>query len=201
MMKHVSLFVALLCALSAYAWKPQFAGHRGGYTGVMNTEESYKNGVGKYGYAGLECDVRVTSDGHYVISHDESTTGVGGSLTVASSTLAQLQAETYQQTRGGVTYTGHICTVDEYLQICEDSAVFPIIELKYTTGINSNDMSNFPGLYALIQQHNLTDRAIILTSMLQSLIYVRQHYPDLKCQYLMNSISNDRFNACVQYGL
>lgn len=184
-----------------FAWKPLFAGHRGGYTGVMNTAEAYRNGVSKYGYSGLECDVRVTLDGQYVISHDETTNAVGGNLTVANATLAQLQAENYSQTRGGVTYTGHICTVDEYLQICQDSAVFPIIELKYTTGINSNDMSKFPGLYALIQQHGLVDKAIILTSMLNSLIYVRQNYPALKCQYLMNSLSDERFAACLQYGL
>lgn len=185
----------------AYAWKPQFAGHRGGYTGVMNTAESYRNGVSKYHYAGLECDVRVTADGYYVISHDETTNAVGGNLTVANATLAQLQAETYSQTRGGVTYTGHICTMDTFLSICAELNVFPIIELKWATGINNNEMTNFPGLYNLITRYNLQDRAIILTSMLNSLIYVRQNYPNLKCQYLMNSLNDTRFEACVQYGL
>lgn len=196
-----TIFCLLSVSLFSFAWKPQFAGHRGGYTGVMNTAEAYRNGCSKYGYQGLECDVRVTSDGYYVISHDETTSALGGSLTVANATLAQLQAETYTQTRGGVTYTGHICMVDTFLKICADSLKFPIIELKFTTGINNNDMSNFPGLYALITQYHLEDRAIILTSMLNSLIYVRQNYPNLKCQYLMNTLSDTRFDACVQYGL
>lgn len=201
-MKRTFLFLlAAISCLSSYGWKPLFAGHRGGYTGVMNTAESYRNGVSKYGYAGLECDVRVTADGQYVISHDETTNAVGGNLTVANATLAQLQAENYTQTRGGVTYTGHICTVDTFLKICVEKDVFPIIELKWATGINNNDMSNFPGLYALIEQYQLTDRAVILTSMLNSLIYVRQHYPALKCQYLMNSVSDERLAACVQHGL
>lgn len=197
----LSLALCLLVSAFALAWKPQFAGHRGGYIGVMNTAEAYRNGCSIFGYQGLECDVRVTADGKYVISHDETTNAVGGSLTVANATLAQLEAETYTQTRGGVTYTGHICTVDTFLKICADSARFPIIELKFTTGINSNDMSNFPGLYALITRYHLEDRAIILTSMLNSLIYVRQNYPNLHCQYLMNTMSDERFNACVQYGL
>ena len=150
MKKVFTLLVAVFCAISAWAWKPTFIGHRGSYMGVMNTIEAYTNGVDHYGYQGLECDVRVTADGYYVISHDETTNAVGGNLTVANATLAQLQAETYTQTRGGVTYTGHICTVAEYLDICVEKNVTPVVELKWTTGINNNDMSNFPGLAALI---------------------------------------------------
>ena len=177
----------LACVLCAWAWKPIFIGHRGSYMGVMNTAEAYTNGVDHYGYQGLECDVRVTADGYYVISHDETTNAVGGNLTVASSTLAQLQAETYTQTRGGVTYTGHICTVAEYLDICIEKNVIPVVELKWTTGINNNDMSKFPGLAALIEEKGLTNKAIILTSMRNSLEYVRTNFPALKCQFLCNS--------------
>ncbi len=187
--------------MSVWAWKPIFIGHRGSYMGVMNTVESYTNGVDHYGYQGLECDVRVTSDGYYVISHDETTNAVGGNLTVASSTLAQLQAETYTQTRGGVTYTGHICTVAEYLDICAEKNVIPVIELKWTTGINNNDMSKFPGLAALIEEKGLTDRAIILTSMRNSLEYGRTNFPALKCQFLCNSNWSTYFDWIVQWNL
>ena len=193
------LMVASVCSL--WAWKPTVIGHRGSYKGVMNTVESYTNGVDYYGYQGLECDVRVTSDGYYVISHDETTNAVGGSLTVANATLAQLQAETYTQTRGGVTYTGHICTVAEYLDICKEKNVIPIIELKWTTGINNNDMSKFPGLAALIEERELTEKAYILTSMRSSLEYVRRNYPALKCQFLCNSNWETYFDWIVQWGL
>ncbi|MBQ3323963.1 MAG: hypothetical protein IJG81_03865 [Muribaculaceae bacterium] len=191
----------LACVLCAWAWKPIFIGHRGSYMGVMNTTEAYTNGVDHYGYQGLECDVRVTADGYYVISHDETTNAVGGNLTVASSTLAQLQAETYTQTRGGVTYTGHICTVAEYLDICIEKNVIPVVELKWTTGINNNDMSKFPGLAALIEEKGLTNKAIILTSMRNSLEYVRTNFPALKCQFLCNSNWATHFDWIVQWGL
>lgn len=191
----------LACVLCAWAWKPIFIGHRGSYMGVMNTAEAYTNGVDHYGYQGLECDVRVTADGYYVISHDETTNAVGGNLTVASSTLAQLQAETYTQTRGGVTYTGHICTVAEYLDICIEKNVIPVVELKWTTGINNNDMSKFPGLAALIEEKGLTNKAIILTSMRNSLEYVRTNFPALKCQFLCNSNWATHFDWIVQWGL
>ena len=117
-MKRIFTILFLLAlAADTWAWKPLFVGHRGCNIGVENTAEAYRNGVDVYGYDGLECDVRVTKDGFYVISHDETTDRLGGHLTVANATLAELQAEEYTQTRNGVTYTGHICTVAEYLAI------------------------------------------------------------------------------------
>ena len=201
MKRFILTIITLACAINTWAWKPIFIGHRGSYMGVMNTVEAYNNGVDHYGYQGLECDVRVTADGYYVISHDETTNAVGGNLTVANATLAQLQAETYTQTRGGVTYTGHICTVAEYLDICVEKDVIPVVELKWTTGINNNDMSNFPGLAALIEEKGLTHKAIILTSMRNSLEYVRTNFPALKCQFLCNSNWSTHFDWIVQWGL
>lgn len=201
MKQFFAMMICVACALQCYAWKPLFVGHRGCLRGVENTVEAYRNGVDYYHYDGLECDVRVTSDRQYVISHDETTNRVGGNLTVANATLAQLQAETYTQTRGGVTYTGTICTVAEYLDICVEKDVFPVLELKWTTGINNNDMSNFPGLAALIESKGLTDKAIILTSMKKSLEYVRTNYPSLKCQWLCNANWNGNEAWCQQWNL
>ena len=195
----ILLFLAL--AADAWAWKPLFVGHRGCNIGVENTAEAYRNGVDVYGYDGLECDVRVTKDGFYVISHDETTNRLGGNLTVANATLAELRAETYTQTRGGLTYTGHICTVAEYLAICVEKGVFPVIELKWTTGINNNDMSNFDGLAHLVIDQGLTDKVIFLTSMKKSQEYIAEHYPQFTRQWLCNANWEGNEEWCKQYGL
>ena len=191
----------LLVVGQAWAWKPKFVGHRGCNKGVMNTAEAFRNGADFYHYDGLECDVRVTSDRQYVISHDETTNAVGGNLTVASATLAQLKAENYTQTRSGVTYSGKICTVAEYLDICAEKNVFPVIELKWTTGINNNDMSNFPGLAQLIKDKGMTDKVVILTSMKSSLEYVKTHYPEFKCQFLCTTGWKGAQEWCKKWNL
>src|SRR5690554_4238858 len=121
--------------------QPILCGHRGSLWGVENTEEAFIAGANK-GYTYLETDVKVSGDGVFILSHDDTTNRLGGNLTVATSTLAQLKAETYTQTRSGITYTGKICTLEEYLQICKDHNVKPLIELKWATGINNNDVSN-----------------------------------------------------------
>ena len=202
MMRRLFTFLLVLAITAdAWAWKPLFVGHRGCNIGVENTAEAYRNGVDVYGYDGLECDVRVTKDGFYVISHDETTNRLGGNLTVANATLAELRAEEYRQTRGGVTYTGHICTVAEYLAICVEKGVFPVIELKWTTGINSNDMSNFEGLAHLVIDQGLTDKVIFLTSMKNSQEYIAEHYPQFTRQWLCNANWEGNEEWCQQYGL
>ena len=202
MMRRLFTFLLVLAITAdAWAWKPLFVGHRGCNIGVENTAEAFRNGVDVYGYDGLECDVRVTKDGFYVISHDETTNRVGGNLTVANATLAELRAEEYTQTRSGVTYTGHICTVAEYLAICVEKGVFPVIELKWTTGINSNDMSNFDGLAHLVIDQGLTDKVIFLTSMKNSQEYIAEHYPQFTRQWLCNANWEGNEEWCQQYGL
>ena len=201
MRRLLTFMIVMAFATDAWAWKPLFVGHRGCNIGVENTAEAYRNGVDVYGYDGLECDVRVTKDGFYVISHDETTNRLGGNLTVADAALAELQAETNTQTRGGVTYTGHICTVAEYLSICVEKGVFPVIELKWTTGINNNDMSNFDGLAHLVIDHGLADKVIFLTSMKKSQEYIAEHYPQFMRQWLCNANWEGNEEWCRQYGL
>jgi len=118
---------------------------------------------------------------------------------VATSTLAELKALTFTQTRGGVTYTGQICTVSEYLDICQAKGVIPMMELKWATGINSNDMTNFAGLLQLIEAHGLRQKVILLTSMYKSIEYIRTNYPDLTCQYLVSSDSDTKFEFCKKW--
>ena len=201
-MKRIYSVLCILCIFTqAHAWKPQFAGHRGSYRGVENTEEAMMNGINHYGYTGLEIDVKTTSDGVCVCWHDDDLSRVGHNVTIASTKWEDLKDLTLTQTRGGVTYTGKLCSVDRYLEICKENNIFPIIELKWASGINNNDMSWFPKLYALIQKHDMVDKAYILTSMQKSLEYVRTNYPALKCQFLCYEVTEARYEWCKTWGI
>ena len=201
MKRYVTLFLLAIVVLQVQAWKPIMVGHRGSALGVENTKEAFINGVEKLGYDALECDARVTNDGVYVISHDETTERVGGKLTVASATYAQLLEENYTQTRSGVTYTGKICSMEEYLDICVEKNVFPVIELKWATGINNNDMSKFPGLMDLVKKKGLESKVVFLTSMQNSLLYIRKNYPDAKCQFLCTTLGETKIDWCKENGI
>jgi len=202
-MKIFNLVVCILF-LSVYVnSQPIMVGHRGSYWGVENTEEAFIKGA-QEGYKGLECDVRVTADGEYIISHDVDLSRLGhSSVSVETSTLEDLKKLTLTQTRGGVTYTGTICTVEEYLDICVEYNCFPVIELKWTTGIHwnasgNNNYTNIPGLVELVQKKGLADKAVFLTSMKGCLEYIRENYPDMQLQYLTREDWADHFDWCVE---
>ena len=195
------VIVAVAAMIAVAAGAVTLVGHRGCVIGVENTTEAFRAAHEVYGYDGIECDVRVTADGEYVIMHDESTARLGDSLVVAESTLERLKALELRQTRRGVAYTGRICTVAEYLDICLETGMFPIIELKWTPGINNNDMSRFDGLARLVEERGLTDRAIILTSMRRSLEYVREHHPRLRCQWLCRKSWTEHIGWCREWGI
>ena len=201
-MKKITTILLFACIVGqAHAWKPKFAGHRGSYRGVENTEEAMMNGINHYGYTGLEIDVKTTSDGVCVCWHDDDLSRVGHNVTIASTKWEDLKDLTLTQTRSGVTYTAKLLTVDRYLEICKEHNIFPIIELKWASGINNNDMSWFPKLYALIQKHDMVDKAYILTSMQKSLEYVRTNYPALKCQFLCYEVTEARYEWCKTWGI
>ena len=67
-------------------------GHRGSDVGLENSVESFTAGALR-GYEYLETDWKLTADSQFVCSHDDSTTRLGGTLALATSTLAELQAE------------------------------------------------------------------------------------------------------------
>lgn len=192
--------MCLVCTFShAYAWKPLFAGHRGSLRGVENTEEAFMNGINFYHYTGLEIDVKTTKDGELVCWHDDDLKRVGHDVSIPNSNFADIKDLVLTQTRDGVEYTATICTVDRFLEICKEHQIFPIIELKWATGINNNDMSRFATLYKLIEKHELLEESIILTSMKKSLEYVRTNYPKLTCQYLCYSLSTENLKWCTEW--
>lgn len=193
-------FVGIIIQACSHA--PIYVGHRGSLLGVENTREAFVNGATHFGYNGLECDVKVTIDSQLVCWHDDHLKRVGvDSLLIPNSTLAELQTLTLTQTRKDVTYTAHLCTVDEYLGICQEYGVFPVVELKWAIGLNNNDMTLFPELFALIEKHGLVEETVILTSMQQSIAYIREHYPQLQCQWLRHQVTTEDIAWCLEWGV
>lgn len=209
--KHILLFLLLayLPLSNAFAWKALLVGHRGSDRGVENTIEAFRNGISYYGCDGLECDVQVTKDNEYVLCHDSKLNNYGQNVVIGDYTLAELKALTLTQTRSvageasKITYTGTICTLEEYLQLCEDSAVFPVIELKSAKGLNGSNMTGFPKLFTMLQNHHLDSSAYIISFDENAILYVRQNYPSLTCQrlYMSHLMTDSDIDWCQQYGI
>lgn len=162
---------------------PATVGHRGSSAGVENTREAFAEGIAR-GYDFLETDVRVSADTCFVLCHDEDNRRLGGTLAIAEATLPELRAQTLRQSRFGGDHTATIATLGEYLEQCRLGGVRPVIELKWGTGVNSNDCSLVPALIDTITASGMRPQAIILTSMRPCLEYIRANYPDIALQFL-----------------
>lgn len=197
--KLIAMFLTLASVLPAWA-APALIGHRGSLWGVENSREAFIAGA-EMGYLYLEMDVKVAGDGTFILIHDDTTDRLGGNLDITKATIDELKAETYTQTRSGETYTGKICTLEEYLQICKDYNVYPFIELKWATGINTNDCSNLSRMVDKVIEYGFGETAIINTSMKKCLEYIRERYPDFKLMFLCNSNWESNFDWCVEQNI
>lgn len=96
----------------------------GSNTGYGNTMPMFKQAL-KRGFVIIETDLRVTSDNVPVLCHDETF----GGLTIASSTLSELQAVTV----GVGMWNATIPTFDEFLYWCKCNNVSVYLDCKVTT--------------------------------------------------------------------
>ena len=187
-----SLFTAALIIMGTLAAEAQLiVGHRGSQWGVENTLAAFINGAAA-GAWGLECDIRVTGDGTFIVSHDDSYKRLGGPETkIADMSTASLLATPLTQKRHGITYVGTPCTLGEFLDICIEFNVVPVIEIKVSTSIHSNTKAEnepvfdgLPALINLIDQKGLSEKAVIISFMPGVVDFIHRHYPDITVQVL-----------------
>ena len=130
-------------------------------------------GAKKYGYAVTEADLRITSDGHFVMCHDETvdrtTDGTG---TISEMTLAQVKACNIDKW-GAYTYNTwtwdnlKIPTLEEYLNACIWCGIIPMIEARDFTE------SQLDSLIAILRQYNLEDAVIVESFTKATINYLR----------------------------
>ena len=187
-----SIFTAALIIVGTLSMQAQLiVGHRGSQWGVENTRAAFINGA-EAGAWGLECDIRVTADGTFVISHDDSYKRLGGSETkIADMSTQDVLATRLTHKRHGITYAGTPCTLGEFLDICNERNVVPVIEVKVSTSIHSNTgaedgavFDGIPALINLIEQKDCSDRAVIISFMPGVVDFIHRHYPDITVQVL-----------------
>lgn len=187
-----SIFTAALIIVGTLGMQAQLiVGHRGSQWGVENTRTAFINGANA-GAWGLECDIRVSADGTFIISHDDNFKRLGGSeAKIADMTTEALLSTRLTSKRHGVTYAGTPCTLGEFLDICKEYQVVPVIEVKVCTTIHSNTKAEnepvfdgIPALINLIDQKGLSDKAVIISFMPGVVDFIHRHYPDITVQVL-----------------
>lgn len=174
-----------------------FIGHAGCYLGIMNTEEAFINAAKIKKYDAIECDVKQTKDGFFVVCHDNDFAGIS----IANTNWEDLKNVTKTLTRGGVEYTATLCTFERYLEICKEYDLFAVVELKSSAGVTNSDQSRMPALMEIINKKGMLDKTIFLGSQYKCLEWVKSNgYEYIPCQYLVNSCESETiFERCVTW--
>ena len=162
----------------------KYIAHRGhGY--YDNTVEAFYNSGD---YWGIECDVRITSDNKLILNHDATVTYDDGSvLAVEESTYANLMSKTLG---GGYT----ICSLQRYLEICDEMSKVAIIELK--SYFDTDDVTK---LLNEIETYHSIDDSVVISFDKNNLLNVRAQ-SDISLQYLCSG-DESAFDFCIEYDI
>ena len=132
-----------------------FIAHRG-YSGLApdNSSTAYKLAC-QNGFYGVETDVRMTKDGTFVLSHDDSLkNNFGVDKLISESTYDEIKD--YNMINGANVQTfstEKIVTLDQFMDIVSASDLHPTIELK----VNYNE-TQLKEILRIVTSYNMNDR-------------------------------------------
>lgn len=159
--------------------------HRGvGTEAPENTLPAYQIAAEK-GFQYAETDIQTTKDGVWVVSHDSNLkrmTGYDGEI--KDMTLAEVQSHPIINGANADKYPGLVTpTLDDFVRTCRDCNLNPVIEIKVFGNQPYQDILD------TLDQYGMTDRAVIISFYTQPLAAIRRLNPDIKEQYLSNTMS------------
>lgn len=149
-----------------------------------NTTASFTE-AGKHGYWGAECDVYRTKDGVWIISHDSHTYRM-------MDKSAFIEKKTYEELMdmnvdNGVNIDKYedlkICSLEEYLDICKNYNMTPVIELK-----GKNNTEYYGEIVELANQFEVNP--VYISFHIENLQTMRR-LTQCKMYYLVQKISED----------
>lgn len=138
--------------------------------------------AGNRSYFGIETDVHVTSDGRYIIIHDDSTGRVaaGRDLPVEETDYDTLRGVMLAD-KDGKTGRTDLClpSLDEYLTICARYGKTSVLELK-----RHMLPEHVAGIVSAVRASGHLDKTVFISFDLDNMIELRRLLPEHKLQFL-----------------
>ncbi|MBQ6164259.1 MAG: glycerophosphodiester phosphodiesterase [Clostridia bacterium] len=171
--------------------------HRG-YSSIApeNTLPAFRL-AGEYGFWGAECDIHLTSDGVWVVSHDTTidrmTDGEGA---IADMTYEELMSYTIDAGSNIADYPDlKTPTLVEYLDVCKEFGLHCVIEIK---DIPSGD---YGSLARILNAREEKDRFVIISFDRNVLLAVRPLMPETPMYLLESPATQSGIDFCLVNGI
>lgn len=174
---------------------PTLVAHRG-LSGLypQNTLASFE-GAAEYGYEYYELDLHTTSDGKWVVIHNDTVDAMtDGEGEVESFTLKEIQKLKIDSGNGIENYNNlTVPTFEQCLDICKQTGILPVIELKKC------DIKYFPDLVEIIDSYGLSDKAKIISFDKEYMEAYRELDREIDMLYLSNVPTKEDIDWCIEH--
>ncbi len=150
-------------------------------------------------YFGIETDIHSTSDGKFIIIHDDTTGRVcgGDDMTVEQTTFDTLRKLQVNDLEGGRTRGDLILpTLEEYVSIVRKYEKVCVLELK-----NEFPKEEVFRIVERIDELGYLENTIFISFALNNLIALRERYPHQPAQYLLSAWGEDSMEILKKYDL
>ena len=88
--------------------------------------------------------------------------------------ISELLDKELHQEYNGNSYSGRICLLERFLQICKENNKHAIIEIKYSPELSNENIDKIDALINLINKYNYLDKTTIISFQLDCLIKIRE---------------------------
>ena len=152
--------------------------------------------AGKHSYYGIETDMHVTSDGKFVIIHDDDTSRVSNkNYKVEKTDFDTLRSIKLNNLRTGKPDDElKIPTLEEYILVCKKYDKVSFLELK-----NPFKREHIEQIVKIIDGLDCLDKVVFISFDLNNLIVLRELLHEQKIMYLTDEFNEKIFNILKKY--
>ena len=163
-----------------------------------NTCSAFVAAGNRHTYAGIETDVHRTSDGQYIIFHDDDTARVAKDSMIIENTtyetLRNLRLLDVDGERGRADL--RMPNLDEYILLCKKYEKTAVLELK-----NQFAAADVYKIAARIDKLGWLEHIIFISFQLKNLVYLRRRYPDVPAQYLLKETDDTTIETLRKHNI
>lgn len=179
--------------------KPLMVAQRGACS--LETENTVAAFVaaGNRSYFAIECDVMKTTDGKYIVCHNNDTAYVAGDkLVIAESsfdTLRELKLLNVPQTKVKDRNDLRLASLEEYIMVCKQYDKAAFLEIKFDA-----TEAEIAEICDTVRRFDYLDRVTFLGNT-EPLVRLRGLYPDQSAQLLGWELTDEFLDTLIKYRL
>lgn len=162
-----------------------------------NTIESFV-AAGNRSFFGMECDIHLTKDNHFIISHDDNLKRLTGKdELLCDLTLKEvLKKNIINHNSNYENNKVHFCTLVDFLLLCKKYKKHAVVEVKI-----SLDDKSINALISICNSYYNLDNITFISFNLENMINLRKKLPSQSLQFLVDKKIKKAILICKQFHL